>query len=67
MRSQENTRNLSRPSPDSRRVDPKGVSRIRAGVPTNEHPPPPAHRPVPGSMLLARLATARAGDGATID
>ena len=67
MRSQENTRNLSRPPPDSKRVDSKGFSRIRAGVPTDEHPPPPAHRPVPGSVLLAGLAAARASDGATAD
>ena len=36
-------------------------------MPTDEHPPPPAHRPVQGSVLLTGLAAARAGDGATAD
>ena len=34
-------------------------------VSTDEHPPPPEHRPVPGSVLLSRLATARTSHGAT--
>ena len=32
---------------------------------TDEHPPPPEHRPVPRSVLLSRLATASASHGAT--
>ena len=36
-------------------------------MPTDEHPPSPAHRPVPGSVLLAGLAAARASDGTTAD
>ena len=32
---------------------------------TDEHPPPPEHRPVPGSVLLSRLSTPRTSHGAT--
>ena len=34
---------------------------------TNEHPSPPAHRPVFGCVLLSRLATAGTCYGATTD
>ena len=34
-------------------------------MPTDEHPPPPEHRPVSGSVLFSRLANARTSHGAT--
>ena len=43
----------------------QGRERVRERVPTDEHPPPPKHRPVSGCHLLSRLATARPCHGAT--
>ena len=63
MRRKENPRLLPGPETDAARGHRKGGERVREGVPADEHPPPPAHRPVSGRVFPARLKDACTGHG----
>ena len=63
VRRQEDTRLFPRPEADAVRRHRKSGGRVRARVSADEHPPPPAHRPVPGRVFPARLADAGASHG----
>ena len=63
VRRQEDPRLFPRPATDAARRHRESGERVRARVSADEHPPPPAHRPVPGRVFPARLADAGAGDG----
>ena len=62
LRRQEDPRLFPRSETDAARRHRESGERVRARVSADEHPPPPAHRPVPGRVFPARLADACAGD-----
>ena len=63
MRRKEDPRLLPGPEADAARGHREGGERVREGVPADEHPPPPAHRPVSGRVFSAGLADACTGHG----
>ena len=67
LRRQKDPRFLPKCSPSPGRSNPPGLGPVREGMPADEHPPPPEHRPVSGLVFPARLATASPRHGATAD
>ena len=67
LRRQKDTRFLPECSPSPKGRYRQGYDTVREGMPADEHPPPPEHRPVFGRVFPARLAIASPRHGATAD
>ena len=67
LRRQKDPRFLPECSPSPGRSNPPGLGPVREGMPADEHPPSPEHRPVSWLVFHARLATASPRHGATAD
>ena len=67
LRRQKDPRSVPGPLRDPGDRDPQVCRPVREGMPADEHPPPPEHRPVSGRVFLSGLATASPRHGATAD